>query len=660
MIYQSVLTGRSRSASGGFLNLTLAQLVALAVLFVYFVVVFPPWQPRPLKYESLDGAYRAVLKIYAFGGLQFGQELITNTGPLGFLRHFDYWPTTHGWELAWTLLLAGVFAFAAARMFVGKDRIFAVVAVLLWIVLLLSAKNQVRRFLPLLGIFFIFLKAADRRDRLALWEICFAFALSVSSWILFTELLASCVAVAAVAVLHFLRTRRLSTVPLIYGGFLLGWWLLLGQRLTNLPVYFRSCTELASAYNDVMSRDCPPYQPLSYLLIFLVLAVGLLRLEDREHRCTSVVLTLAAAALFFLLWKSGFTRCHASRALNVGVQTGTMALCGFSLARRLGQPRRNLVLTACSVILSVFVTLVFIGDGGNSGQTAKHFRKAVEAQRFQLRDLVSRLRRPDEVGERHREALAQMRRTWPLPRIEGSVDYFGDRQGILFAQEEIDYRPRPVNQKYAAFTPTLAAINGDYYASEAAPDTVVVDFKNYGRFPPPLFDARAFLELFQSYALAERLELQKARLLLLERKPRDLFRLEKVHEARGSLGDVFEIAKFSAASPVWAEIEVPQNLLGRIASLLYKIPPLRIRIEFDEGGRASYRFAAAAGRGGFLLSPMIRNVGELERALDAGLLNASGPHVTTVRVSESSEGGDGTSIFRDEVALTLYALRPAE
>ena len=59
----------------------------------------------------------------------------------------------------------------------------------------------------------------------------------------------------------------------------------------------------------------------------------------------------------------------------------------------------------------------------------------------------------------------------PIPEAPGSADVFQALSGLAVVHG-LDYRPRPVFQSYAAYTPTLAKYNADFLKSDRAPQFV--------------------------------------------------------------------------------------------------------------------------------------------------------------------------------------------
>src|SRR5262249_7118838 len=107
------------------------------------------------------------------------------------------------------------------------------------------------------------------------------------------------------------RRPRLCALlpPAFFGAFLVGWWLVLGQSVTNLPHYLDTSLQIAAGYNESAAL------PGGWVTIYLALAILLLlgaALFSRSFfalRGTNSALTAGVAALFvFFQWKHGFVR----------------------------------------------------------------------------------------------------------------------------------------------------------------------------------------------------------------------------------------------------------------------------------------------------------------------------------------------------------------
>lgn len=80
----------------------------------------------------------------------------------------------------------------------------------------------------------------------------------------------------------------------------------------------------------------------------------------------------------------------------------------------------------------------------------------------------------DNVWQKRHEAnLEDVRRTHPLPELNGRIDVVPDKLAMAIANETCEFRPRPVMHTYATHAPWLAEQNAAFYRSPAGPQFVL-------------------------------------------------------------------------------------------------------------------------------------------------------------------------------------------
>lgn len=240
--------------------------------------------------------------------------------------------------------------------------------------------------------------------------------------------------------------------------------------------------------------------------------------------------------------------------------------------------------------------------------------------------------------------LAAIRARNPLPPLAGTVDLFQNRLSILIAHG-LAWSPRPVFQSYLATGGALSRWNAEHLAGPSAPESVLFEAWSIDGRLPALDDALAGLELLRRYdvvAVSERLALLRRR-----SAPRRVS-LAPAGEAVATLGEEVRVP-LPAGRLVWVTVSVEPTLLGRLASLVYKLPELGVRLRLADGRETRWRYVRSAGEAGFLLSPSV------EGALDMALL-VSGPReplaskgVTAIAIRPSRAGS--SRAWRDRVEL---------
>jgi hypothetical protein len=107
----------------------------------------------------------------------------------------------------------------------------------------------------------------------------------------------------------------------------------------------------------------------------------------------------------------------------------------------------------------------------------------------------------------------------------------------------------------------------------------------------PLMNQYQPTGLFKDYAVLERTHAKPAE------EPRPAV------SARARLGEAIPVPDLQA--PVFVKIDVRPSVVGRVASVLFKSPQLRLIVTYADGKSTSYRYIAGMGQSGFVLAPTV-------------------------------------------------------
>lgn len=229
--------------------------------------------------------------------------------------------------------------------------------------------------------------------------------------------------------------------------------------------------------------------------------------------------------------------------------------------------------------------------------------------RDQLLAVAESVGNPNWRQETHEEQLATIRDANPIFEVDGSVDVFPSKLIVGFAHG-LDMRPRPVLQSYAAFTPALIDRDAQHFYGPNAPDHVLISVGQIDNRLPTMEDSRAWFELLANYELKD----SSRDLLKLGRRDRPRLSLpaEPSYRTTMKFGERVNVPP-TMTSPIWCRIQIEPSLAGRAASILYRLPELRLHVQSDDGDDREFRLLPGAASAGFLVSPVVATREDLIR-----------------------------------------------
>lgn len=622
----------------------LTSRLRLAGALLLLALPFAAWLdlPREIAGDELDPSWRRALGQTFLHDLRLGDELVFTGGPLAFLAtaSFDralYWPRLL-WGIGWAVLAT----LLTARVLAGLPHLAWRVA----LVGLLLAGPPDRFLFPLLLAVLFTLRDDGPMRRGAFGCALLAGVIGAlnlaglwSAVALLLPVLAragsrhgsrTAVAVAAAGIATFVAP-----------------WMLAGQPLDGLRPFFAGAAQLTSGYAGAMSLTSAQAEWRFGLLLVGLLLIAASRLGLAERRPGSAPLAFVALALVLgLAFRHAFVRQDVEHMAPFFSLTAALALALPALAPPAAERRRGaygLLLAAAAL------SLVLLARVGPPIATKMSDRGDV------LLDNVTGVVRPFRHLEHLLEREAAMRSAFRLPQLAAAigrdpVDLFTVKQGVLFLND-LAWRPRPVFQSYAAFTPQLAELNRAFLAGPHAPDWLLVRWSSIDGRLPALEDGPALLELLARYrAVSE----EKGYLLMRRTSPSTVGgpsppRLGRVLW-RGSfrLSETLSLSGFGDG-PKALRLHLRPTLYGRLVGALLGARELAAELRTDDGATTVVRIVPSMAESAFLIDPAARRDRDLDRLLRGEPL----PHPVSLRFLPTPRA---RASYRPEVDAELFAL----
>jgi hypothetical protein len=418
-----------------------------------------------------------------------------------------------------------------------------------------------------------------------------------------------CVGVTSIVALPAERlTRSRVFLPIALG---------LGLAAGLAPSYrafVGGAIQLVSGYSSALSLVGPGWQLYVALGVLAIVALILIG----NARTLGLPACFALAFIAFVAFKEGYVR-----------QDGHVLFtfwCALAIAAAVLPTSRSLVTLAANglavALLAIAFNAVRVSFGFTSpialaldprafGAAIQTFVSVVQPAQQIADDFEAGLD-ADKVPNDVRAALAQ-----------GSVDVWPWEANVAFAND-LDWRPEPVFQTYAAYTPTLDNLNARYVRDRGADRILFSWLAIDGRYP--LWDQpAAFRELLCNYRLDPSLPKPvrtkggESYLGFARIKPH-CRPLSMGPQETASWG--VPIALPSGAGLQFVRFQPHYSALGLLLRLLYRVPDVNVVVVDQHRIVRRYRVISATSEDGILINPLPSNLGEFQTLLSGQSLPA--------------------------------------
>jgi hypothetical protein len=573
--------------------------------YAYAVLLIPPWQ-FALPGAALDPSWVEVIAYGAREGWQWGRDIAFTYGPLGYLAPNPYPDAPIGPQLAWNAALATVLAAGVVSVIPRRSPPAAIGLFMLILLPTALIGRWAYAALSLLAALRYFRWPGQARPVL---PVILAGAAGVFALVNMSS------GAFAICIFLLLDASRLAHrrwpihLPAFVTGAALA-YLVAGQNIGELPLFLRACFEFIVGYSNAMSLAGPRAELAAFLVVGLC-ALGLVAwsersaLSDRRRRRDAALLIAVFGLYEFYALKLGFVR-HDLHSVSAWLIVGNAAAAHAAMrwiepdAQRARWALVGLSLVASGVAVSV------PWQGGSLAQGARHVGTVLLEQPWHaLEEAVRAGRDPDawvaSWRARRMAAFAAIREEVPLPAVEGTVDIITNTQSSVLAHG-MQYRPRPVFQDYAAYTPWLVERNRAHYDGAAAAQYVFFRPETIDNRYPLLDQGAGASELLTQYDPV-RLE---HHLLVLKRRVAPLRALlADGHEATATFGQWVSLE--AGATPVLMWVNISPNLLGHLANAVLRPPVLTLSVRLANGTVRDFRLIDGIAQSGFLLSPLVES-----------------------------------------------------
>jgi hypothetical protein len=559
-------------------------MVALATAFLWVLLLIVPFAPAQPA-ADFDSSWHYAMNMAAASHLAFGRDIVWTVGPLAAVYTRQYHPALDSLMLGVSVMVAIAMVAGLATLATPRRRPWLLLLpLLLGMQLLPDAQFMI---LPLLLVLLARHEAARTSQvsgnlTLLFVSACCALLPYIKrnlTLLLFFGLIFS------VAILWQRRTRLAVALMVVCVATSIVGWLVAGQELSRLPGYFVAQGGIISGYTDAMANG----QGLGEIITYVAGACLMLALAWRDRTALDWMVLPFLALIFFVCFKMGFVR----QDLHVSIAASALGLIGLMLFLRSDNRWGYWILIVGMAGWGI------VAAGHEDVRPSAMLHRVGTATWKSAAGLWRRATDPEWLPHAFANANGRLALTAPLPVYPGPSDLYTSSVADLFANGA-HWHPRPIVQSTSAYTPELLALNLLHLQNDPPQHIYFRPSPEDQRYPafedgeswPQLLRAFEVVAIAGDYAVLGR-----------RAAPVDVGIARPILSTMMTVGSRTPLP--SGSAPLWATIQVRPTLLGRLVSLLYKLPPLSMRLTYPDRSDATYRFVPGIASAGFLLSPTV-------------------------------------------------------
>lgn len=580
----------------------------LFILFSFILVVNIQQENQP---EGLDPSWLQSYNYFMENGLKFGEDIVFTYGPAAPLFFGSF-----SGELYWSKVGANIFIalITAIIIWLIARKTDWLPAIMLALVNMYCYGKDPYFFALQLSCLFLVVfyenKTNERQKNILISASVLVIALI--SYVKFTFFVTGAFVVLLLALYFFIsKQKKPGIITLVVSVIsVILYWLVLGQSITDFFKYIYYSLPISLGYSAAMSLVGPVSSIFAALILTVicgVLAVSpIIRYFKTNHAKLVTIVSLLGVG--FILWKEGFVRHDGHMLYFFQYLMYVSAFLWCLHNDRAEEPSKNenrlsqFIQKFALLFIFVFPLMLM-----NKWYYDNYFDKRIVTDKVhKVTKHIGYFLNPASIwGQKAilEEQKENIKRESPSAVL---VDYVGDETIDIYNfnqnklhHVDLNWSPRPIFQSYSAYTRKLLKINESHIINKG-PEYVLFNNETIDERLPLLDDNLWVRQLFHRYKFVANIQDQ----LLLERKEGvmvpELRELDAV-----TVGFNQEVAIPDTGNPIYISVEIEENLLGKIVSLLYKPPVVNMVVYLKDGSSYSYRIIPEMIAEPTLISPML-------------------------------------------------------
>lgn len=402
----------------------------------------------------------------------------------------------------------------------------------------------------------------------------------------------------------------------------------IGTSALELDLY----KQISSAYASAMSRSGPLdhlFIGAGLLAVILYLAFAFAR-EDRSlwGFCAATIFISALTFKHAYVRPGHFLRFLIFAPVIIALLSPARSIKTGGLTSRLPQ----VLAFGALAIGIIYATEKYPAD---SQHTNKPLRSHLVLLPMQIKEKIRSYLNPETlqrdlqlISSRNLEPLRIDDKTRSMIGFD-TVDIFPTEISIAPANN-LNWHPRPIFQSYQAYTSDLDQFNRKYIANNP-PKWILMHWGSLDGRHQLHDEPSTSLEILCTYKFVRTAKSKLFdNILLLHRNPSTVCTFDDWTSLRPAAWN--EPVPVEKNKAMIASIHIRYSWIGKAAKILFRLPPVRLRIQNHSGRSIDYRIIPEVAKSGLLISPLPANSNQLAKLFQGSLP----PEATTITIMSSN------------------------
>ena len=385
-------------------------------------------------------------------------------------------------------------------------------------------------------------------------------------------------------------SRKIFLTPLFIVWTIL-LWVLIGQPIESLPVYFTTSLEVMSGYNDAMitTSDFPIYNFITVIFLILLTIFHTVKFAFKkfDQNIKKIILLLVILAPLFIAFKYGFVR-HDSPHYNK-CYLAILLINSFMSISLYKEKITNFMIDKNMKYITTLLSIALL---------ASIIYEAYPKIEKTLLALTG------NMNAEIQEAVESI--TYYKGMFDNeTIDSYPFYQGTLIASE-LNYKPRPVIQSYSAYTKELRELNSLYLLQDDAPDNILFTVGEIDNRLPTTMDSPSWIHILNRYKLVGSFNKLDVLELHFKKKEKDKFdnlTFKEISSKEYAFNEIIEVPKNN--SPIFVSMKLKKTVFGKLISFLFRGQLYKINLTVIDGETSYFRIIAGMIETPVLLSPLV-------------------------------------------------------